>query len=282
MSRKELLIAGLLLAVAIVGGASIPRLLASPAAPFGMALGPGPGRSVVQTPTVSAAHTHAASAPSSLVSGTSAGAGAPVARANVKPPAAESVAQPKQATPVTTAPPPVTTPTPPPAAAGRNPTPPVTPPGQAKTPPGQAKKLQGQEMAPPGQLKTPRGQQKTPPGHQTTPPGHLPRVSRGKPTVTRGSKDLPGSAHGRPVPQAPPHAVGHHDRGVGHLSAAPSRPAAADRHSRAKARPETRGSRGKGGHDPAAPQVTNGNGNGNGNGSGNGRGNGNGNGNGHG
>jgi hypothetical protein len=116
-------------------------------------------------------------------------------------------------------------------------------------------------MAPPGQLKTPPGQQKTPPGHHKTPPGHLPRASRGKPTVTRGSKDLPGSAHGRPVPQTPPHAVGHHDRGVGHLPAASSRPAAAARHSRPKARPETRGSRGKGGHEPAAPEVTHGHGN---------------------
>jgi hypothetical protein len=260
MSRKELLIAGLLLAVAVVGGASLPRLLASPAAPFGRALGPGPGRSVVQTPTVSAAHTHAASGHSSRVSRTSVVARTPVVQATVKPPAAESVAKPKQATPVTTAPPPVTTPTQPPAAAGRNPTVPVTPPGQAKTPPGQAKKLQRQEMAPPGQLKTPPGQLKTPPGHQKTPPGHLPRASRGKPTVTRGSKDLPGSAHGRPVPQTPPHAVGHHDRGVGHLSAASSRPAAAARHSRPKARPETRGSRGKGGHEPAAPQVAHGHG----------------------
>jgi hypothetical protein len=127
-----------------------------------------------------------------------------------------------------------------------------------KTPPGQAKKLQGQETTAPGQLKTPPGQQKTPPGHQKTPPGHMTRTSRDKPTVTRGPKNLPGSAHGRPVPQAPPHAVGHHDRGVGHLSAAPSRPAAAAAHSRPKARPEDRGSRGQGGHGPAAPQVAHG------------------------
>jgi hypothetical protein len=187
----------------------------------------------------------------------------------VKPPPTPSVIRPKQAAPVTTAPPPVTTPTQPPAAAGRNPTPPATPPGQAKTPPGQAKKLQGQEMTPPGQLNTPPGQQKTPPGHQKTPPGHLPRTARAKPTVTRGSKNLPGSAHGRPVPQAPPHPMGHHDRGVGHLSAAPARPAAAARHSGPKARPETRGSRGQSGHEPSSAQVAQGHGhNGNGKGSG--------------
>ena len=52
MSRKERAIAALLLAVAVIGGALIPRLLASPSAPLGIALGPGPGRSVVQAPAL--------------------------------------------------------------------------------------------------------------------------------------------------------------------------------------------------------------------------------------
>jgi hypothetical protein len=269
MSRKELLIAGLLLAVAVAGGGLIPRLLASPAAPFGMALGPGPARSVVQAPTVSATPTHETSEHTSFVSRVSTAARTPVAHATVKPPPAARVVQPKQPAPVTTGPPPVTTPTQPPAAAGRNPTPPpAAPPGQPKTPPGQAKKLQGPEMTPPGQLKTPPGQQKTPPGHQKAPPGDLPRGSHGKPTVTRGPKDLPGSAHGT-VPQAPPHSVGHHDRGVGHLSATSARPAAAAPHPRQKARPQTRGSGSQGGHQPPSPQVAGGHGHG-GNGKGSG------------
>ena len=245
MSRKELLIAGLLLAVAIVGGASIPRLLASPAAPIGIALGPGPGHSVVQAPPISGAHhrsvsSHSSSRPSRV----SAAAVTPVIHAALQPSSSARVTHPTKTKPVTTAPPPATPPTQPPAAAGRNPTlpPAVTPPGQAKTPPG----------------------------HEKSPPGHLPRASRARPTVTRGPKDLPGSAHGRPVPQAPPHAVGHHDRGVGHLPSAPARPASATHNSRPKARPETRGPRGQGSHgSSAAPQVAQGHGqNENGKGSG--------------
>ena len=56
MSVKERVIAGLLLAVAVAGGALIPHLLASPAAPVGIALGPGPGApSVVQAPAIARA-----------------------------------------------------------------------------------------------------------------------------------------------------------------------------------------------------------------------------------
>ena len=58
MSRKERVIAGLLLVVAVAGGALIPRLLASPATPFGIALGPGPGPSVVQAPAASPKQPH--------------------------------------------------------------------------------------------------------------------------------------------------------------------------------------------------------------------------------
>jgi hypothetical protein len=60
MSRKERMIAGLLLAVAVAGGALIPRLLASSAIPLGIALGPGPVHSVVQAPTITEARHHAA------------------------------------------------------------------------------------------------------------------------------------------------------------------------------------------------------------------------------
>jgi hypothetical protein len=262
MSRKELLIAGLLLAVAVVGGASIPRLLASPAAPLGIALGPGPGSSVVQTPTISAAPHHAASRhSSSALSQASATPVKPVTQAAVQPSSTASVAQPKHVTappaaPVTTVPHPATAAKQPPAAVGRNPSAPATPPGQGK-------KLQGPEMM------TPPGHLKTPPGHAKTPPGQLPRAAHGKPTLTGGQRDLPGSGHGRQVPEVPPHAVGHHDRGLGHLPQASARSAAAAGYSRAHARPEAGGSRGQGGHEPSAPPVAHGQGhNGNGKGSG--------------
>ena len=53
MSRKERVFAALLLTVAVAGGASIPRLLASPPTPpLRIALGAGPGRSVVQAPAI--------------------------------------------------------------------------------------------------------------------------------------------------------------------------------------------------------------------------------------
>src|SRR5262245_55386602 len=94
MSRKELLIAGLLLAVAVVGGAVIPRLLASPAAPLGIALGPGPGRSVVQATTISTAHHHAASGHTdSVLSRASATPVTQVVQAAVRPSSTANVAR---------------------------------------------------------------------------------------------------------------------------------------------------------------------------------------------
>lgn len=254
MSRKELLIAGLLLAVAVVGGASIPRLLASPAAPLGIALGPGPSRSVVQAPTIPGARKNAAlqHTTSPHVQGSAAPV-TPVTRAAARPAPASRIASPKRAAaqppaaPVTTTPP-ATPPQQAPAAAGRNPSAPATPPGH---------------------VKTARGREMTPPGHLKTPPGHLSRAAHGKPTLTRSQPDLPGSGHGTTAPQAPPHPVGPHHRGVGHLPPHPARPAAATPHSRPQARPQTRGPRGQGGHGSPAPQVAQGHGhNGNGKGSG--------------
>ena len=52
MSGKERLVAALLLAIAVAGGALIPRLLASPPTSLGIALGPGPSRTVVQAPAI--------------------------------------------------------------------------------------------------------------------------------------------------------------------------------------------------------------------------------------
>src|SRR6266480_4092433 len=60
MSGKESLVAALLLAIAVAGGALIPRLLASPPTSLGIALGPGPSRSVVQAPAIPRERHHAA------------------------------------------------------------------------------------------------------------------------------------------------------------------------------------------------------------------------------
>ena len=276
MSRKELLIAGLLLVVAVVGGAVIPRLLASPVTSLGIVLGPGPGSSVVQAPTITKQPRMARQHASSPLSRASAVSAAPAA---VHPTRSSGVARPKHATvrppasPVTTAPPPTPSPAQPPTAAKRNPPTLATPPGQAKTPPGQAKTSPGHEKTPPGQAKTPPGQEKTPPGHAKTPPGHGPRALRGRhagPTVTPERPYLPGSGHGRSVPQTPPHAVGSHHRRVGHLAPSSARPASPAPRGRPKARPEAREPRGKGSHGPPPPspvtpdQGQKGNGNGKG------------------
>jgi hypothetical protein len=266
MSRKELLIAGLLLAVAVVGGASIPRLLASPATSLGIALGPGPGHSVVQAPTIIKQPPVVRRHASSPVSGASAVSLAPVASATAQPTPTSGAAHPKHAAsppeapaPVPTAPSPAPYPAQPPAATKRNPSSPTTPPGQAKTPPGQAKKSPGEETTPPGQAKTPPGQAKTPPGQAKAPPGHGPRAMHGrhdKPTVTPERQDLPGSGHGAPVPQqTPPHPVGSHHRRVGHLAPSSARPASPAPGGRPTARPEACEPRGKGGNRPATPPA---------------------------
>ena len=263
MSRKELLIAGLLLVVAVVGGASIPRLLASPATSLGIALGPGPGRSVVQAPTITKQPSVVRRQASSPVSGASAVSLAPVASETAQSTPAASAAHPKHAASpppeptVPTAPSPTPSPAQPPAAIKR-PSAPATPPGQGKTPPGQAKKSLEHETAPPGLAKTPPGQAKTPPGQAKTPPGHGPRAIHGrhnKPTVTPERQDLPGSGHGAPVSQTPPHALGSHHRRVGHLAPSSTRPASPAPGGRPKARPEAREPGGKGGNRPAPPPA---------------------------
>src|SRR3954471_22477097 len=153
MSRKERLVAALLLAIAVAGGALIPRLLASPPTSLGIALGPGPGRSVVQAPAIPrerhrAAPRHTISPPSRVVAAPI----APVVPITVHPKPSGGLAQPQHApapapaTPTTTTQPSPTpvTPAPSPAAA--------SPAGVVEGPPGQEKA--------------------TPPGHENTPPGH--------------------------------------------------------------------------------------------------------------
>src|SRR5262249_57372604 len=124
MSRKELVIAGLLLAIAIGGGALIPRLLAAPATPLGIALGPGPTPSVVQAPTIPKAK-HSTSGPTTSLSGavaTPIGAATPVV---LQPAHATNAGHTKQGSGASTPPPAVTLPL--------NPAPPLTPSPAAAT-----------------------------------------------------------------------------------------------------------------------------------------------------
>lgn len=241
MSQKERLVAALLLVVAVAGGALIPRLLASPPTSLGIALGPGPSRSVVQAPPIprvrrSAQPEHTTSRPSPLVQAPI----APVAPATtVRPKPAANVTGPKHsaatpsAPPTTRTPPPVVPTTPPPPAAAR----PADegPPGDDKTPPGHET--------------TPRGQEGMPRGHEQAPPGHV---------KAKGHPDVPGSGHGKGSRQTPPHPVGPHHRHVGHLASPPPRPAPPTPHARPEARPKAGEPRGKGGHGPPSPQVAHG------------------------
>jgi hypothetical protein len=234
------LVAALLLAVAVAGGALIPRLLASPPTSLGIALGPGPSRSVVQAPAIprvrrGAPPQQTTSRPSPLVQ---AAVATVTPATTVRPKPATSVTEPKHSAapppaPPTKTPPPVVPMTPPAPAAAR-------PPDEG--PPGHDKTLPAHE-------KTPRGQEGMPPGHEQTPPDHA---------EAKGHHDVPGSGHGKGSPQAPPHPVGPHHRHVGHLASPPPRPAPPAPHARPKARPKAGEPRGKGGHGPPPPQVAQG------------------------
>jgi hypothetical protein len=254
MSRKERLIAGVLLVVAVGGGALIPRLLATPAAPLGVALGQGPGPSVVQAPTIPQTGHHTSQRTTSLprvTAGTPAVAVTPIALQ----PQTTSAGRPKRASVSPPAPPAVTVPlnpSPPPtqpAAAVRQPPAAIASSGEAKTPPGQAKKLSGLARTPPGQAKKLHAPGPPSPAKHSTGAGRR-----------NAHSDLPGSGHGRPDAQTPSHPVGPHHRGVGHLAPPPSRPASPARTGRPQARAEDRGRRGKGGDGTSSAPVAPGNG----------------------
>ena len=233
MSRKERWVAALLLAVAVAGGALIPRLLASPPTSLGIALGPGPSRSVVQAPAVprvrrSAPPQQTTSRPSREVQAPA----APVTPiATVRPKPSTSVTGPKHAAATPPAPP--TKETPPTVVS-------LTPPPPAAAAPA--------DKGPPGHDKTPPGQEGMPPGHEKTPLSHA---------EAKGHHDVPPSGHGKGSPQAPPHSVGPHHRHVGHLASPPPRPAPPAPHARPKARPKAGEPSGKGG-GPPSPPVTHG------------------------
>src|SRR5579884_3188390 len=254
MSRTERMIAALLLAVAVTGGAMIPRLLSAPAGPVGVgvALGPGTaGGSVVQAPPPASAHRAAGrstsrprgATPSPLVQPIGL---TPAAHASPPPPTkpAHHPSGPPPPTPPGSPPPP---PSPPPPSPPP-PSPPPPPPPPAPPPP----------PSPPPTAPTPP----TRPGHgygdknhvHTGPPGHQGQApSHAKPARRSQRPDLEGSGHGRQAPEAPSHAVGHHHRPVGHMAPPASRTAANGHEPGPKTRPETGRPRGKGGHGSAPP-----------------------------
>ena len=295
MSRKERVVAALLLAIAVAGGALIPRLLASPLNPLGIALGPGPGRSVVEAPAISSppAHHTAVTHPTSSAAGTHVVSLTPVGSATRPTPNAHHAPAPRPPAPAPT-PTPAPSPTPSPAPSP-TPTPAPTPTpvvthitaglrhgagrGHGNVPPGLAKTPPGHDKIPPGQAKKIQAENDGPqaPAAAVTPHGK-PTVARGR---RNGSPDLEGSSHGRPVSQASPDAVGSRNRGVGHL-APPAKTAAQAAHQAGpQARPQGGGPGSVGSPQPApVAQPGNGNGNSNGNAPGNGNGHGNGNGNG--
>jgi hypothetical protein len=271
MSRKERVLAALLLAIAVAGGALIPRLLASPLNPLGIALGPGPGRSVVQAPAISRPQHHTtATHQTSTATGTAVLPLTPVSvqttPAATTPPA-HHTPTPSKPTPSpapSPAPSPTPTPVPTPTPAP-TPTPIVTGhipaalrhgtgPGHENTPPGLAKKLaRSHEKVPPGQAK------KIQAGNAATQtPAARPHGTAVKQGRRSGSPDLSGSGHGRPVAQASSHSVGHRHRGVGHLAPSAKTAAQAAGKARPQARPQDRGPGGKGSHGsppPVAPPV---------------------------
>jgi hypothetical protein len=252
MSGKERVIAALLLAIAVAGGAVIPRLLgAAPSAPLGIALGPGPSRSVVQAPSIPKPPSHGSARstpspqnavrPSPVVSSVP----APHTNRSSTPPAKPPTHPSPPHSPPPPSPPP---PSPPPPSP-----PPPSPPPPTTTP-----------TQPPALMP----QAPTRPGHgygdknhtHTGPPGHADRpATTAKPTRRSHGADVPGSGHGRPSTQAPSHPVGHHHRRVGRVAAPASGAAAHAHEARPKARPKARGSRGKGRRGTHPPQqVTHG------------------------
>lgn len=246
MSRKERAIAALLLAVAVIGGALIPRLLASPSAPLGIALGPGPGRSVVQAPALPKAPRHRSArlnvSPQTAVqpSPVLPSVPAPAAHQNSAPPAKPPIHPPSPPSPPSAPPPPPSPPPPSPPPPTTNPSPPPKLMPLAPTRPGNGYGDKNHT--------------------HTGPRGHSDRpATAAKPARRSHGADLPGSGHGRKAPQAPPHAVGAHHRGVGHMAAPASAAAAHAHEARPKARPKARGPRGEGRHGAHPPQqVTHG------------------------
>lgn len=242
MSGRERAIAALLLAIAVAGGASLPSVLSSAPGPLGIALAPGPGRSVVEAPAIpKQSHRATRSHPAAPVQ---------VAAPTIPLRPGAQIALRPAAKPTTAPAKPTPAPPPPPTTTGSmNPPPPPATPPPASPPP-----------APPPRKPPPRTPTSARPGHgygdrnhtHTGPPGKANRTAL-RPGPRSHHHDLRGSSHGRPLPQVPPVAVGAHHRALGRL-ATPSPAAASPGHeARAKARTKAGVSRGQGGGQPPPP-----------------------------
>ena len=249
MSRKERAVAALLLAVAVVGVALIPRLLSAPVTSLGVAIGPVPGRSVVVAPAIP--RTPRKAAPLRRVTRpaeASAGPVAPAKRISLRP-----ARKPREVPTKKASPPPHITPTPTPPSPPSFQPPPAQPSPTASTStrPGNGYGDKNHvHTGPPGH--DPPGQQRP----AAAPPA-LPPPPQVKPGQRSYGHDVPGSSHGRPLPQVPPHPLGARHRNVGCVAKAPSRPAPPAPQARPKARPKA-GRAGRKGGQPPAPQLAHG------------------------
>lgn len=242
MSGKERALAAFLLVIAVGGGALIPRLLSAAPKPLGIALGPGPARSVVQAPAIPRAPRHVAPSSPRVTPPVPEPAPQPIARVPVKPAPKPKTVAPRHPSPPAPAPPTTSSPPPPPAP---QPPPPTT--TVSQTP---------QALSP---ASTRPGNGHGDKNHvHTGPPGHAPEAAG-------QVSDLRGSGHGKGHGQASSHTVGAHDRGVGHLASAPSGAAPAAHEAGPKARPDA-GNQGSQGSSPQAVAPTPGQGNGKANG----------------
>jgi hypothetical protein len=221
MSGKERAIAAFLLAIAVAGGALMPRLLSAAPKPLGIALGPGPGRSVVQAPAIPKTPRNVAPVPP-RVAPPAEPAPQSIARITVKPTPKPSAVQPRHAS----------TPPPPPTAVSP---PPPPPPTTTASPTPQALS--------PASTRPGNGYGDTNHVH-TGPPGHAPE------SAAAGSH-LRGSGHGKGHAQVSSHTVGTHDRSVGHLATAPTGAAPPSHAAGPKARPDA-GNQGSQGGPPQA------------------------------
>ena len=216
MSRTERVIATLLLAIAVAGGAVMPRLLSAPSRNFGSGFAPDSGRSVVRLSAIPLPVRHAPAPPVAQPAEATARPVAPVVPAAVPPSQsgaahAGHVRAPRSSRAVTPLEP---SSGPSPLAAGPQTPATITP--------------------------------AVKPAHEP-PSGHQPEDKPGR----RGpGPDVPGSRHG-PPPQVPAHPVGARHRHVGRVAKAPARPAAPAPKAGPKARPKAGRPSGKSDPPPA-------------------------------
>jgi hypothetical protein len=220
MSQKERVIAGLLLAIAVLGVASIPRLLSAPVAPVGVAIGPGPSPSVVHAPAIPTRQRRAAPQQVSSPAQAAVPRIVPAKRVSLRPVPKQGAAHTQKVSPPP--PPPTTAPLTPPASASAQPTSPQPSfLASASTRPGNGYGDKNHV--------------------HTGPSGHEPSTEQKR----EHGHDLRGSGDGRPLQQASPDSVGHGHRGVGRVAKAPARPAPPAAEARPKARSKAGGPRGK-------------------------------------